>query len=38
MAVPFKGLGFDPVVLQSVGSEESINRNVVSINQLLVGS
>ena len=37
MAVPFKGLCFDPMVLQSVGSDETINRNLVSMNQLLVG-
>ena len=36
MAVPFKGFCFDPMVLQSVGSGESINRNLVSMNQLLV--
>ena len=37
MAVPFKGFCFDPMVLQSVGSGENINRNLVSMNQLLVG-
>ena len=37
MAVAFKGLCFDPTVLQSVGSDQKINRNLISMNQLLVG-